>query len=73
MMLESNIEEGRQENTGDLSTMTYGVSITDPCISWDTTERLLRTAHEQLLRNSSAKAGGNVPAKTGRYSVASGV
>ena len=73
MMLESNIEEGRQENTGDLSTMTYGVSITDPCISWDTTEKFLRTAHERLLRNNRAKADGDVWAKSGRYSVVSGV
>jgi 3-deoxy-7-phosphoheptulonate synthase len=71
MMLESNIGEGSQKNTSDLSTMTYGVSITDPCISWDTTEKLLRTAHEQLLRNGITKTGGDVSGKSGRYAVAS--
>ena len=60
MMLESNLKEGNQKNTGDLSTMEYGVSITDACISWETTENLLRSAHEQLLQ-----------ARNGRYKVAS--
>ena len=48
MMLESNIQEGQQENTGDLSTMKYGVSITDACISWEMTQRLILDAGEQL-------------------------
>ncbi len=50
LMLESNLEEGSQKNTGDLATMKYGVSITDACISWETTERLIRSAHEQMRR-----------------------
>jgi 3-deoxy-7-phosphoheptulonate synthase len=48
LMLESHLEEGRQDNTGDLGTMRYGVSITDACISWDTTADLIRSAHNQL-------------------------
>lgn len=48
LMLESNLEEGRQDNTGDLNTMRYGVSITDACISWDASETLIRSAHAQL-------------------------
>ena len=45
-MLESNLFEGRQDlGKGDLQ---YGVSITDACISWDSTEALLREAHEGL-------------------------
>ena len=70
MMLESNIHGGNQKNTGDLKTMTYGVSITDQCISWETTERLLRTAHQQLKRNGFARSGGPVQTGNGRYSVA---
>jgi len=49
MMLESSLFEGSQKNTGDLSTMKYGVSITDECISWETTRQLILSAHEQLL------------------------
>jgi len=42
-MIESNLVAGRQ----DLSeTLTYGQSITDPCIDWDTTNELLREAAE---------------------------
>ena len=52
MMLESHLEEGHQKNTGDLATMRYGVSITDACISWDTTQTLIRSAHEQLSAGS---------------------
>ncbi len=48
MMLESHLEEGRQDNTGDLATMRYGVSITDACISWNTTADLIRATHAQL-------------------------
>jgi 3-deoxy-7-phosphoheptulonate synthase len=51
LMLESSLGEGRQENTGHLETMQYGVSITDACIGWETTEHLILWAHEQLLRH----------------------
>lgn len=59
MMLESNIEEGNQKNSGDLTSMKYGVSITDACISWDTTAKLIRSAHEQfnqLLENGATQS-----------------
>ncbi len=48
LMLESNLEEGRQDNTGNLKTMRYGMSITDACIGWKTTEDLILSAHEKL-------------------------
>jgi 3-deoxy-7-phosphoheptulonate synthase len=48
MMLESNLNEGNQKMTGDLSCLKYGVSITDECISWETTEQLLLLANERL-------------------------
>ena len=43
-MLESNLYEGRQDLTDDPRELSYGVSITDECISWDTTERMLTGA-----------------------------
>ena len=49
LMLESNLYEGNQKTTDNLSPTKYGVSITDECISWQTTEELLLYAHEQLL------------------------
>jgi 3-deoxy-7-phosphoheptulonate synthase len=48
VMLESNLREGNQKITDDFSKLEYGVSITDACIGWETTETLLRQAHERL-------------------------
>ncbi len=49
VMLESHLNEGNQRldesNPGSLS---YGVSITDPCINWEETEELLTSAHQML-------------------------
>ena len=46
-MLESNLEGGNQPLT-DRSALKYGVSITDPCIDWATTERCLLDAASAL-------------------------
>jgi len=32
----------------DLKQLKYGVSITDACVDWETTERMLRRAHADL-------------------------
>ncbi len=48
MMLESNLYEGSQKFEGDPCSLAYGVSITDACISLETTERLLLSANEKL-------------------------
>lgn len=47
-MLESNLVEGNQKVGDDLSRLVKGQSITDPCISWETTERIVRAAAEKL-------------------------
>ena len=52
LMLESNLFEGNQKFSGDLSSLKYGVSITDECISWETTENLLLSAAEKLVNSS---------------------
>ena len=41
MMLESNINWGNQKVPDDISKLEYGVSITDACMDWETTERLI--------------------------------
>ncbi len=48
-MLESYLYEGRQD-VRENQPLAYGVSITDPCIGWDETERIIRKAHEGLIR-----------------------
>jgi len=47
-MLESNLHAGNQPIPDDLSQLRYGVSVTDPCIDWPTTETLLRALRDQL-------------------------
>jgi 3-deoxy-7-phosphoheptulonate synthase len=53
LMLESNLFEGNQKYRGDVAKLKYGVSITDECISWETTEQLLRSAAEKLINSSN--------------------
>jgi 3-deoxy-7-phosphoheptulonate synthase len=48
VMIESNLSEGSQSIPKNLGDLRYGVSVTDACIGWDVTERLLRWGHERL-------------------------
>ncbi len=48
LMLESNLKAGQQNLGSDPSTLEYGVSITDGCISFEQTEELLRSAFNTL-------------------------
>jgi 3-deoxy-7-phosphoheptulonate synthase len=49
-MIESYLEEGNQPIPKDLAKLRYGVSITDACVSWETTERILRWGHAELAK-----------------------
>lgn len=48
LMLESHLKGGNQPIPKDLGALEYGVSITDPCIDWQSTESLLRKLHQSL-------------------------
>jgi 3-deoxy-7-phosphoheptulonate synthase len=48
LMIESYLEEGNQSVQANIADLKYGVSITDACLSWQATERILREAHERL-------------------------
>ncbi len=48
VMLESHLNAGNQSCDKPLSELTYGVSVTDACIDWHTTEQLLRHGADQL-------------------------
>ncbi|MBW4553453.1 MAG: 3-deoxy-7-phosphoheptulonate synthase [Aphanocapsa sp. GSE-SYN-MK-11-07L] len=50
MMLESNLYAGNQPVPSQLEQLKYGVSLTDKCIDWQETERIILTAHEKLNR-----------------------
>jgi 3-deoxy-7-phosphoheptulonate synthase len=41
LMLESNLEAGNQDIPADRSKLRYGVSVTDGCIDWPSTEKTL--------------------------------
>lgn len=47
-MLESNLAAGAQAFPQPKEVLTYGQSITDQCIDWETTESLLRETHAAL-------------------------
>lgn len=48
LMVESHINWGNQNITEDHSQMKYGVSVTDACIDWETTEKSVRSMHTKL-------------------------
>lgn len=48
MMLESNLFEGCQKCDGDTRNIRYGVSITDECISFESTQTLIQCAMKRL-------------------------
>jgi 3-deoxy-7-phosphoheptulonate synthase len=51
-MIESNLEAGNQKIPADISHLKYGVSITDACIDWATTEKVLIHAHSRLKKRT---------------------
>lgn len=48
VMLESHINAGNQAIPQDLSKLKYGVSVTDACIDWDTTEKIILEMADKL-------------------------
>ncbi len=48
LMLESHLAEGSQSIPADLSQLQYGVSVTDKCINWAETERIILAAFDRL-------------------------
>ena len=48
LMVESHLGWGSQSIPKNLCDLQYGVSITDACIDWDTTEKTLRSMHQKL-------------------------
>ncbi len=57
VMLESHLVEGRQD-VEEGKELTYGQSVTDACINWETTENLLRELAEAVkARRNSVNEG----------------
>jgi len=56
LMVESNLEAGSQPIPADRTQLRYGVSVTDPCVDWATTEEMLLRAHDELGPVLAARA-----------------
>lgn len=48
LMIESNLNAGKQPIPENLADLKYGVSVTDGCIDWETTQTSLRQMHKKL-------------------------
>jgi 3-deoxy-7-phosphoheptulonate synthase len=55
IMIESNIGAGNQKVPADKKDLIYGVSITDKCIDWETTEKSLRHMRDTIKAVIAAK------------------
>ncbi len=47
-MIESNLNAGNQPFPQSVEDLHYGISITDGCINWETTENMLKEGYEML-------------------------
>lgn len=68
-MVESYLEEGRQDLGADPGARRPGLSTTDPCLGWDDTERMLLDAANRLRNAGASERGtavGRAPAGTTR-------
>ena len=54
VMLESHLKEGKQNHTSD-TPLVYGQSITDACMSWETTEPLLHELADAVRQRRAAR------------------
>ncbi len=52
LMVESHLHEGNQPMAKAPGQLRYGVSITDSCIGWETTERMLRWGYAALKKSA---------------------
>ena len=52
LMVESHLSEGNQPIPKALNELRYGMSITDSCIGWEATERMLRWGYETLAKKA---------------------
>jgi 3-deoxy-7-phosphoheptulonate synthase len=48
LMIESNLRAGNQAIPANLDELAYGVSVTDGCIDWESTERCLHMMRDKL-------------------------
>ena len=54
ILLESHLDSGNQPMTNSTD-LKYGISVTDPCLNWETTEHLIRWGHSMLKKEDCHK------------------
>ena len=57
LMIESNLNEGKQNIPDDLTQLKYGVSVTDACINWETTEEALKKLSASISGHLKGRRG----------------
>ena len=55
LMVESNINAGNQSITDDLGELKYGVSVTDKCVDWSTTEDMIKELQQSVGKVLSSR------------------
>ena len=55
IMMESFLEAGAQKITDGRNGLVYGKSVTDACMDWETTDRLLRTLAAEVRKRRQAR------------------
>ncbi|MDT8894066.1 3-deoxy-7-phosphoheptulonate synthase [Halomonas sp. I1] len=59
LMVESNIGWGNQKIPDDIDQLAYGVSITDACIDWETTEKAFKEMNDKLADTLASRRDGD--------------
>jgi 3-deoxy-7-phosphoheptulonate synthase len=67
-MIESYLEEGNQPIPKNVRDLHYGISVTDACVDWETTHRMLRRGYEMLAKNSSLAPGAVAAGESSHHS-----
>jgi 3-deoxy-7-phosphoheptulonate synthase len=62
LLLESHLYQGSQP-IGELNTLKYGVSITDDCLDWDSTQQLIRCGASFLQQTSFLQQNSSIEEK----------
>ena len=57
VMIESNLTAGKQPIPADRAQLRYGCSVTDACVDWETTEKMLREAATALREKRYQRLG----------------
>lgn len=60
VLLESHLHAGNQHLHSDTLKLKYGVSVTDPCLNWEKTERLVLWGHSILKRERDRVLGNDL-------------